>query len=334
MEETQVYNLPATEPTALETTDDLLALAERRIEKIQKMITLSLKVTNTADWVDQQGRPYLMGSGAEKVARLWGLKIHSIKSEKVNTEDEKGRFYYYMVTGVAELPGGRDSIVAVGTCSSKDQFFAATTMEANGKKERVLKPLSEVDETNIMKSAYTNFMVNAITRLLGIRNLTFGQLKEAGIDTDKIGKVEYRGAEMSEEAKERKEDCWRKILSIVGGDEKAAKAKLKELTSWKKQSGEVVAGRDDINRLSEKQIDILHGKLERLDPSSKATMSEADQSIKADMVQVLREETDLKSLEENWKKFIPKVNTFPTKDKLEVQAVYTERKEALGKAAK
>lgn len=334
MEESQVYNLPVVEPTALESMDDLLALAERRIEKIQKMITLSLKVTNTTDWVDQQGKPYLMGSGAEKVARLWGLKIHSVKSEKITTEDEKTRFYYYMVTGVAELPGGRDSIVAVGTCSSKDQFFAVGTIEIDGKKERVLKPQSEVDETNIMKSAYTNFMVNAITRLLGIRNLTFDQLKQAGIDTDKIGKVEYRGTEMSEGAKAKKDECWQKILSIVRGDEKAAKAKLKELTSWTKAGGETVTGRDDINRLSEKQIEILHGKLEKLAPSKAPMMSEGDQNVKTDMITVLKESSSVEKLEEDWKKFIPKVNTFPTKDKLEVQAVYAERKTVLGKAAK
>jgi len=333
----EVYQLPAVEPTALESTDDLLALAERRIEKIQKMTILSLKVTNHQDWVDQNGKPYLMGSGAEKVARLWGIKIHDVQSRKINSSDDKGNFYFYEYTGIVELPGGRDSIHAVGTCSCKDQFFAATTVESvdeEGKVTRVkaLKPLSEVDETNIMKSAYTNFLVNGITRLLGIRNLTYDQLKEAGIATDRIGKVEYRNSEMSEGGKTKKDECWQKLLAIAGGDEKGAKAKLQEMTAFTGKDGNQVPGKNDINRLSEKQIEILHGKLAKVSTPSSA--SALDPNLKLDMIVALKECTTLDQVEATWKTFIPKVNAAPQLDKIELQKAYMERKDALGKVAK
>jgi len=168
----------------IEITDDIIATAERRIERITKLKLFALKSTNSDDWIDQNGRPYLTGSGAEKVARLFGVKIKDVKSEKRTSDDEKGKFYYYLVTGTAMLKDNQDSIEAVGTCSSKDQFFA--------KRNGVLLPLSEVDETNILKSAYTNFVVNSITRLLGIRNMTWEELNSVGINKEKVAKVEYK----------------------------------------------------------------------------------------------------------------------------------------------
>lgn len=167
---------------AIEQKDDLINLAEKRLHNLTKILNLSLRVTNHYDWVDQNGKPYLTSSGAEKIARLFGISWKIEKIEKVKTEDEKGEFYYYQATGVFSL--GKDSIVAVGTCSSKDAFFAKVKDE--------WKPLSEIDETNIMKSSYSNCIVNGITRILGLRNLTWEQVKEGGIDVNQVAKIEYK----------------------------------------------------------------------------------------------------------------------------------------------
>lgn len=166
-----------------EMTDDIIASAERRIAQLEKIKTLALKATNENDWVDQQGKPYLAASGAEKIARLFGVSWTIEKNEKVISSDEKGQFYFYQATGLFKLPSDKDSIEAVGTCSSKDQFFA----KAKGE----LKPISEIDETNIMKAAYSNCVANGITRILGIRNLTWEQVKQGGIDQSKTAKVNY-----------------------------------------------------------------------------------------------------------------------------------------------
>jgi hypothetical protein len=166
-----------------DTTDDIIASAERRIAQIDKVITLSIRRTNENDWVDLSGKPYLTASGAEKIARLFGISWKILKSEKVMSNDEKGQFYFYQVTGIFSLAGWKDSVEAVGTCSSKDQFFA--------KRGGELKPISEIDETNIMKAAYSNCVANGVCRLLGIRNLTWDQVKAGGIDSSKAAKVNY-----------------------------------------------------------------------------------------------------------------------------------------------
>ena len=162
-------------------TDDIIASAERRVAQVEKIVTLALKRTNATDWIDQNGKPYLAASGAEKVARLFGISWKVVKSEKVFSTDEKGQFYFYEFIG--EFTLGRDKIETVGTCSSKDQFFAKSKGE--------FKPLSEIDETNIRKAAYTNMVANGITRMLGIRNLTWAEVEKAGIQRSGAAKVDY-----------------------------------------------------------------------------------------------------------------------------------------------
>lgn len=165
----------------LDMTDDILAAANRRIAQLDKIVKLSISRTNENDWVDQGGKPYLTCSGAEKIARLFGVCWKDVESEKVISADETGQFYFYETSGTFTL--GQDSIRAVGTCSQKDQFFAKSGKE--------MKPLSEIDETNIRKSSYSNMVVNGITRILGIRNLTWKEVQEGGINPGKTSKINY-----------------------------------------------------------------------------------------------------------------------------------------------
>lgn len=171
---------------------DVIAIAEKRSSLLKRFIELSLQHTNRHDWTDMQGKPYLTSSGAEKVARLFGVKIHSVNYAKKHSQDDRGDFYIYEYTGVAELASKFDSIEAVGTCTSRDAFFA--------KKGNEWRKLSEVDESNIMKAAYSNFIVNAVTRLLGIRNLTWEEVEKAGkLKRNEVDKVEYNAGSKSGE---------------------------------------------------------------------------------------------------------------------------------------
>ena len=169
----------------IETTDDLLAIAQRRVDFVGKLIDLALRRTTYLDWIDQQGKPYLMHSGAEKVARLFGVSISDVNSRKEWTEDNLGRYYIYVTTGRASLPGKLDSIEAMGTCGQRDRFFGYDS------KTKSYKDTADIDETNVMKASYSNFTVNAITHLLGLRNLTWEQLDAAKVDIKKIQKVRY-----------------------------------------------------------------------------------------------------------------------------------------------
>lgn len=173
-------------------TEPYLDVAQRRIEHMARVVKLAIRSTNPRDWLNQNGHPYLCGTGAEKIGRNFGLKITDVTYTKQEAEDEEGKYYMYIVKGRASLPSTMqmsgseplaDSIVAIGTCSSRDKFFSM----AHGK----MLPMSEIDEGNILKSAYTNMLGNGITRLLGLRNLTWEELREHGIEKDAVQSVEY-----------------------------------------------------------------------------------------------------------------------------------------------
>lgn len=246
----------------IETSDDLISIAQRRLDTVKKIISIALKITTHRDWVNQNGNPYLVHSGAEKVARLFGISLSDIKTEKLWAEDTKGRYYIYKTTGKATLPGKFDSIEALGTCSQRDPFF--------GKAKGEFLETLEIDETNIMKASYSNFTVNAITHLLGLRNLTWEELKEVGIDKSKIQEIKYQSGSKkvqktatAEEVKKQKE-IWDWLMQITAGADKLARERLKLETGFKSKDGEWVEGKTDPKYLTGKWLNITHRKIKEI----------------------------------------------------------------------
>jgi len=167
--------------------DQLVAVAEqaeKRIEAVKKMKSLALAVTNAYDWTDQNGKPYLQCSGGEKVARLFGVNWRIDPPERQVHED--GHFTY-KYKGRFEL---RSTIIeVVGSRCSRDGFF---TRRYKDDKPYDL-PASEVDEGNVMKAAYTNCIGNGVTRLLGIRNMTWEEIERfAKFKKSDVTSIQYK----------------------------------------------------------------------------------------------------------------------------------------------
>lgn len=163
---------------------DVLAIVERRNKLMERLLHTAISATTPEQWVDQSGKPYPTSAAAEVMARRCAVSITNTTQVKQVRHDDKGESYLYIVKGTARLPGGYDEIEAIGTCDSRDQFLGTETRSG--------RALSEVDEGNILKAAYSNFLVNAITRLLGVRNMTWDKLQSMGIDPSKASKVEYK----------------------------------------------------------------------------------------------------------------------------------------------
>jgi len=161
--------------------------AEKRIEAVKKIKQIALKVTNEHDWTDQGGKPYLQVSGSEKVGRLFGISWRL--EEPVKEVHENGHFSY---TYKGEFSFHGASIEAIGTRSSKDDFFSTRYQYEDGERKKINLPPSEVDSNDVKKSAFTNCLGNGITRILGIRNLTWDDLKSVGLDSSKIGRIDYK----------------------------------------------------------------------------------------------------------------------------------------------
>lgn len=168
--------------------DMLLSIArqaEARIDAVVKIKQIALKVTNPSDWTDQQGKPYMQVSGAEKVANLFEI---SWRIDEPLMEEETDGTITYTYKGTFTLKGR--SIEVEGSRSSRDTFFKKYDYDQNGKRAGE-KPL---DRRDLKMAAMTNLLGNGISRILGIRNLTWDDLKQfAGITQDMVkGKVVYK----------------------------------------------------------------------------------------------------------------------------------------------
>ncbi len=165
-------------------SEDALQIIETRNKFFERIKEIAFKSTSVSDWKDMQGKPYLQSSGAEKIARRFGVKIVVTKMIRENRYDVDVPYYLYTVTGYAQLGKSEtDRVETFGTCASNDLFFSTRKGEA--------LPMDAVDEGNIMKSAHTNFMVRAITTLLGLRNLTWDDIAKYGITQNGKGKIDY-----------------------------------------------------------------------------------------------------------------------------------------------
>ena len=178
-------------PVAL-ADDQLIQLAEqaeKRIAAVKRIKELALRVTNAHDWTDQGGKPYMQVSGAEKVARLFGI---SWRIDDPVFEQGEGGHFAYTYKGEFSLNG--TTIEAIGSRSSKDGFFTKYEKQKDGERgERKALPPSEIDKGDVKKSAFTNLLGNGITRLLGIRNLSWEELETAGIKRDAVVGIQYKG---------------------------------------------------------------------------------------------------------------------------------------------
>jgi hypothetical protein len=179
-------------------TKELVTDFEERVKLYQeRLLPAVLRATSPTDWVKMGDKYYLQATGVEKVAVPLGIEW---PEPKVTKHDIGGGHYEYEVSGEVYSKFLRRKIWATGNCDSRDRFLTAQ---------------SGWDEGSIRKAAQSNFEVNAITRLAGIRNPTLDMLKRAGINPGAVGNVDYSGNKSSEEGKQVISDAQGKRLYAI-----------------------------------------------------------------------------------------------------------------------
>jgi len=235
-------------------SDNLVRMAEfaeKRIEAMKRIKTAALRVTSQHDWIDQNGKPYLQVSGSEKVARLFGISWR-IDEPQLTTEED-GHFSY---TYKGYFTLGSATIEAIGSRGSKDLFFSRAHQKDI--------PPSEIDRNDIKKAAYTNLLGNGITRMLGLRNLTWEEVKSAGIDQGKVSKVDYGKTEMSEEGKDLRKKIGDMLLEMAGNNKAEAAKLLLVYTTFIDKKGKTVKGKSTLADISEKAMPVTYGKVTKV----------------------------------------------------------------------
>lgn len=175
-------NLPARSGRPYEV--DAMAIIRKRHAMLQELVAMAVASTHPSQWFDIGGKPRPTGAACEAMARACAVSMDIIQDRKIRSSDDLGKFYFYRYRCRFFLPGGLDSIDAEGTCSSRDQFLGTQT--------GLGRPLSEINEDDIMKAGLTNCRVNGISQLLGVRDMTWDRLEQLGIKRSETGKVNFK----------------------------------------------------------------------------------------------------------------------------------------------
>jgi hypothetical protein len=190
-EETEVS--PFDSPLAVIADAGIIAIAEqaeKRIEAFEKIKMYALRTTNAHDWVNEGGKPYLQDSGANKVARVFGVSWRLMPPEIEYLEGAGGHF---IVNVKGDFAIGGAVIQAVGSRSSNDPFFTDRYEGQGEARHKVKRPASEIDRGDVIKAAVSNCTNNGVKKLLGLMNLTWEDLEEyASIKPGDVGSVDFK----------------------------------------------------------------------------------------------------------------------------------------------
>lgn len=251
-----------------ESLTKLIANAEKHAELINKVRVACMRVTRESDWVLMRARnglkPYLQGTGAEAVARAFRVSIRNVIQNRIEGEDRNGNPWYgYEMMAEFSLPDGA-SILALGSRQSNEDFFA--------------KQPTEPPDRDIRMAAYTNLIVNGITRLLGIRNITTEELIAAGLNPDKMQGIDYKqdgkpSAQASGQKEQATDEDKAKLLGylrmVAGADKTALADLLQQVTAF----GDYQGRRTLKGQMSKSQCMRTIGKLKELMDSGELVVS-------------------------------------------------------------
>ena len=205
---------------------DYLTKFERGVENYKRFIAACYRLTNESHWLNhgthEQPIYYLQSPGAEALMGPLGISFGDLRYRREEKEDEKGFFYVWWCEGEANSRTLQKSGHYIGYCDSRDQFFNA---------RRGWTP--ETGEGDIRKSAFSNWTVNAVTRLAGLRKPRPESLISAGLDLNKIRGVDYSGRKTAETEREIISEAQRKrlwaICKTAGVNEERLKTHLAPL---------------------------------------------------------------------------------------------------------
>ena len=206
--------------------DQIVGDVEKGIQSYNRLKEVALKLTGPEDWVQIGKQPYLLESGAQKIAKAFGVAIFDVRVETQWQEDPKGRYQVVIAKGKAFSRKLGSYVEDVGVCSQRDKFFAIENEK--------LKPIEEVDFANVIKKAVTNLYGRLIKRVVGLMGVSWEDLDKAGIKPG--AKVDFKEKKpLSPEAKKIGE----LILEMAGGDKEAAGKMLQKFSEFKSKDGKV-----------------------------------------------------------------------------------------------
>lgn len=236
---------------------------EKSIEEAEKYMTLqdkirkiAIKVTNSNDWVDQGGKPYLTWDGSRKIARAFGVSYEPPTIKEDRREDKKGEYIKFTCSGAVTYCG--QVVHEIGTASTRDSFFA--------KRKGKQLPLEDIDLTNIEKKSMTNWLNRAVKSLLGL-SFTWEEIKQySGVQQASAASVNYQGGQKGgstakqddPKVAQMRQELRDMILDYCGGDIDMAINYLANMSKSKGPGGKEIPGKENVDHLTATQVKKLH----------------------------------------------------------------------------
>lgn len=184
----------------------------------ERYLPVCFKMTNSNDWINH-GTPdkpkiSLQTPGAEKLCNPLGIVWDKPNIIKHILEDDRGKYYEIECEGIIQSRRLQRYGWFTGNCSSRDQFFVAR---------------GNFDEGDIRKSAFSNWILNGVSRLAGLRNPSIPMLEKAGLNISEITRVEYRGGPKTpDQAKGKISEPQVKRLYAIMGKHKVTDTDVRE----------------------------------------------------------------------------------------------------------
>ena len=264
---TQEPQLPTQEPqlevfsdTLDQDIGDIVAMAESRMNAVEKLKKHALKMTSAADYTLEGEKPYLTITGAEKIAPFFNVDVRlhpdyiGGKKEEFTMDGQAGYRYWYMGTGrLLSRTGGVVYQIEglIGSASTRDKMYKRTT---NG--DKAYLSMEEIDEADIRKSALSDLLRSCCTRLLGLRSLTLEDIKAAGISPDSIKSTRAGSHQATTDEIKQRDELRQTLARLCSNDPNKCREWLKNATAFKGRDQKEVPGIDNPDKLSGKRLEI------------------------------------------------------------------------------
>lgn len=176
-------------------SDEFVTQFERGVERYKRWVAACYRLTTESHWINngtaERPRFSLQGPGAEALMNPMVITFPEPTVRREDKRDGRGDFYCYWVEGPMVSKALGRSGWYVGYADSRDPFFTARPGwdPATG-------------EGDVLKSAFTNWEVNSVSRLAGIRDPDPAILRAAGLDPARIRQVDYSGRKTPERDQE------------------------------------------------------------------------------------------------------------------------------------
>ncbi len=167
----------------------MIAVMDKAADARKAIFQACLRRAQPDDFIDFDGKPYLEGEGADRIAAIVGIQLSRPLIEVRTVGDD----IFVEVVGEATWPLTGAVASEFGSCSTRDKFFSgrdgdSATMSrllesANGDR----KLAAEMLAGHVKKKAIANWKSRVVSAVLGVKGLTWADLEKLGLNRSQSG---------------------------------------------------------------------------------------------------------------------------------------------------